>query len=703
MSIGAVTRIAIAMALLFVVVPALAWPRRRTTTWLEWFFWNVGVGIAGLTLAGQVLTLARLNSLLTLLLLLALVILIAHSVRRATPVWVTLRDASAQAFLVLLNVFDGRVSIPRRVRRAIRRARARLGEAMASRRAKLVACAWLGLTGIAATLRLYRPFSSANLGFSDTYVHLYLVKLLEDGRQVDPAWGPYPRGMHFLLMAIHQLTNVDEILLMNFFGAFAGVLMVLAVADAARRVSKSAGAGLLAGFLFATLIGGPGQYFVFGGAFDTQSEQALEAMPYPSIEAGEFDIALTNYQRQTSTLPQELAIALLFPAALFLRDFLQRNDRWHLVGFAGCTISIAAIHSGVLLPLALMSLLVIVMVVLQKSAARGALKTATVAGIASVAIGSLWALAFIAYPYAGGKHAETSVRSIESNPALLYYFPFLRSFGVTGPAVSEVEHSVVSMTPFLALASLLAVALLVLRGGDEEVRTGRRWLAATFLAFLLLHFASTLRLPELVELRRNSQWLAMAMTAMLGVALAMFGSWLRQARPQSSRWLAAATALLLVAWSSRLPLLADSAMRDRVINYSGYGTSALAVLRVEQQFEPYSWTIVSYGQEFPMVMQRGFHLSAADFLDRYDPQADVIAIPTPEIFLIVEKSAHRFQINTWSRQFSRSDLEQRLQTWAHLYQASHRNMRVFLEDESVRVYQITRTPEEIARSQKARP
>lgn len=96
-----------------------------------------------------------------------------------------------------------------------------------------------------------------------------------------------------------------------------------------------------------------------------------------------------------------------------------------------------------------------------------------------------------------------------------------------------------------------------------------------------------------------------------------------------------------------------------------------------------------------MVLRRGYHLPAADFLDRYDPTAAITPIPTPHIFIIVEKTPHRFQINTWARRFSRAELQQRLQTWIHLYQATHRNVRIFQEDENVRVYQIQRTTEDI--------
>jgi hypothetical protein len=89
-----------------------------------------------------------------------------------------------------------------------------------------------------------------------------------------------------------------------------------------------------------------------------------------------------------------------------------------------------------------------------------------------------------------------------------------------------------------------------------------------------------------------------------------------------------------------------------------------------------------------MVLGKGFHLAAAEFLDRYDPEAKKLDIPTPYVFIAVEKRPHHFQINTWATRFTRADLEQRLQTWCFLYQLQHRDMRIFHDDENVRVYVI---------------
>jgi hypothetical protein len=697
MSADAIARIAIAMAFLFLVVPALAWPSRTNATLLQRFFWNIGVGIALLTAAGQLLTLFNLFTAMTLLAVAALVVLLGRSARSGTTPWTVFRRGAENTFLALLNIFDRRVNVPRRIRRRYRLTIAALRAGTESRSVRLQIAGWVALAVIAAGFRLYRPLASANLGFSDTYVHLYLVKLLEEGLQVDPEWGPYPRGMHFLLMAVHHLTNVDQILLMNYFGVFVGVLITLSVAEAARSVTGRVSAGLLAGFLFATLIGGPSQYFVLGGAFAGRDQDATlryARQPYEELtrSAGEFDLALTAFQRQTSTLSQELAIALLFPAAMFLLHFFRTRERWHLAGFAGCTAAIAAVHSGVVVPLVLMSgLMVIAFLPLRPPSPRVVARAAGF-GAAGVLVGSLWTVAFVAYPYAGGKSHASLQTAVAT--AAFYYFPFLRS---AAPDITPDDVRIfVALTPFLGFCTLLALAMaagsLLWR---DETSAGRLWIALVFLLFVTMHFASRLNLPQILPVTRNSQWLLVSMAVLIGVSAAAFADVLSGLPKMRMAAAAVAVAPLFLLWTIRIPSPSHPTIRSRIVDYSGFGGSALAVLRIERSFEPYSWTLISYGQEFPMVLRRGFHLPASDFLERYDPDAGVVGIPTAHVFLIVEKTPHSFEIDTWARRFSRTSTEERLQTWIYLYQATHTNMRVFFEDAHVRVYHIERTPQEI--------
>ncbi|HVR37697.1 MAG TPA: hypothetical protein VMU84_01275 [Thermoanaerobaculia bacterium] len=646
LGIDTVIRIVLAMLFLFVFVPWLAFGRRVP-------FWiSFAAGTIFLTLIGQLLTLVNAYSTFTLLLVLtAFVVIVRARVMKISPATL-LRNAYRIVVLAAINILEGRVNVARRFRRAWRR-RPQL-------RFTPRAAGWTALIAVAAGTRLYRPFATANLGFSDTYVHLYLMRLLEQGRQVDPAWGPYPRGMHFLLLAIHELTNADFILLMNFFGAIVGVLLAISVADCARRLTNSFAAGILAGLLFATMIGGASQYFLLGGSYVTdniETARATSQFPYEQIQAGEFDILLTSFQRQSATLPQELAIVFLFPGALFLLEYLGSGGRRPpLLGYAACTAAIAAVHPGVIVPLVMLSGVAVI-------AARAALREigrVIATGAIATLISSSWMLGYIMYSNVAQKHAGGTA---------LYYFPLLRR-----SAELQKIRTWVDLTPFLIATVILAIVIVF----ASRRRTGPLFIALSFLVFFAAHVASRFHLPELVEIRRNAEWFSMTMCLLIAAAIAFAP----RAKP------AIASAVLLV-WFVRIPSL--GAMRNQLLEYSGYGTTAFAVLQIERKLEPFTWTLVSYGQEFPMVLGKGFHLAAADFLDRYDPGDSQLRIPTRFVFIAVEKTPHRFQIDNWAAQFSRSNLEQRLQTWCFLYQMSHRDMRVFVDDEHVRVYVIERS------------
>jgi len=122
LSIDAVVRIGFALAFLFIIVPALARTRSRARTFLENFFWNLGVGIALITLVGQMFTLVNLFTLVTILGSAVAVILIGRSIERGVSPFKLVHDWVENAFLALLNIFDGRVNVLRRMRRGYRRA-----------------------------------------------------------------------------------------------------------------------------------------------------------------------------------------------------------------------------------------------------------------------------------------------------------------------------------------------------------------------------------------------------------------------------------------------------------------------------------------------------------------------------------------------------------------------------------------------------
>jgi hypothetical protein len=668
-AIDTVLRISAALVVLFIVVPALAWPRPHSFKRTEWFWWNLGAGITLLTLAGQLFTLLNIAGPLSYVVLLAAVIVLGRARAAKLPPLAWIAKTYRATVLFALHVLDGRGALRDRVSRFRAALQGRMTATLARHRGAFLALTAVGVA--AAITRLFRPFATANLGFSDTYGHLYLMRLLDEGRQVDPGWGPYPHGMHFLLLAIERLTNVDTILLMNFFGAFSGVLLTLAVADTARRVTRSNVAAIVAGVIFATMIGGGSQYFALGGSVTARTpEEARTVLDQPYRELakmGEFDVLLTTFQRQTTTLPQELAIVLLFPAALFFLDWLRDpNDRWRLAGFIACTAAIAAVHSGVVVPLIALCAAASIAALITRSAKPREVVRGAAAGAIGVAVGSTWMFGFVGHSRAaGGTNAGNTAR---------YYFPFLR-----GDAPGE-EVAYMMLTPFLIAVVIAAVALAIAAIRTREAHALA--IAIGTVLFVVTHSASVLGVPELIEVRRNAAWLAMSVAVLLGSVIAALASRL----PQRMR--TAMPILAIAVWCATIPNITAAAMRARLLDYSGYGTTTYAVVRISQRLQPFTWTLVSYGQEYPMVLGRGFHLNAADFVEQFDPTEPRLRVPTPHVFIAVEKTPHHFQIDNWSKRFDRAAVEERLQTWCTVYGLTHRNLRIWLDDENVRIYEI---------------
>ena len=153
--------------------------------------------------------------------------------------------------------------------------------------------------------------------------------------------------------------------------------------------------------------------------------------------------------------------------------------------------------------------------------------------------------------------------------------------------------------------------------------------------------------------------------------------------------------LVAAIWLARVPSL--TSLRDHILNYSGYGSASLAVVEIAHKYEPYTWTLVSYGQEYPMVLGRGFHITASEFLDRYDPASPELDVPTRYVFVMSERVPHHFEVRDWKSRFTRGDIEHRLETWCQIYRATHANARLFLDDGNVQVFQISRSQAEANR------
>ncbi len=121
---------------------------------------------------------------------------------------------------------------------------------------------------------------------------------------------------------------------------------------------------------------------------------------------------------------------------------------------------------------------------------------------------------------------------------------------------------------------------------------------------------------------------------------------------------------------------------------SNITNSLILSYKIEDNFQPFSYTIVSYVQEFPQVISRGYHMNTQDFLQTYDPADKSIQIPTDYVFIFMENFpiAYQGMGEYWYRW--RPDIMLKLKDWIAIYSQYHDNIKEWYSSQWVDVYLI---------------
>lgn len=549
---------------------------------------------------------------------------------------------------------------------------------------------WLAL--LAAVLlygsyfRLRGPFTGLTLTVPDQYVHLLWVKLLRESRLLDEAWGVYPRGLHSLLLVLADLTNLDDVSVLTLVGSLASVLFVVAVFYAVYSFTRSYPAAILAALIFASLTGGTGQA-ALAGKYVTADYVLSARMPVVRLAGLEFiyvpDHLLDRqasplldwmFVRQTSALPQELATILLLPSLVFaLRFVLTRQWIWLLL-YAETLFVVFMVHPGLGMVLAFPSLGLGVAALL--AGCPGGLPRLVAAGGAATLMGNVWILGVlvVGMPQRVGGAAPFLDQLLAKN-----------GHGLTPPA----QPLYLSFPTALGVLLLLALIVIALAPSlPRPARLAGLTFAFGFMILVPLLYASNLGAMQIVRPVRLV--LPVALLACTVVGYAVHGLGLRMVtlhgRPLRTAVALGLVVATAVAWHVTYP----PAWVPRERTGIEYATFPSAVRQIGRKYQPFTWTVVSYVQQYPQVLDRGFHVNAHEFLETHDPAALRLDIPTRRVFVFLEKEPHPFQFGEEWFYRHRGDVQRRLHEWVSAYMVHHDDIHLWHEDAKTLIYLIER-------------
>jgi len=546
-------------------------------------------------------------------------------------------------------------------------------------------------------LRLLGPFSPLVASAPDMYQFYYWNQILKVNKLFDVISGaPYPWGAPVLVYTVNMFARLNTIVLYNTiqitlisFSLFTIYYIMRKFFDGENARSVSF---LIAIIIFGIVMPSPLAKYFFGTVFETASPN-ISHFSFLSFYSGEPKLLdsvnslnpVIFFHRQTNALPYEVGSAFILPTLYFLNKALVTRRGVFFFIYAECLAIVSAIHPGILLLLFLPSLLIAINVFISCGTDKNTLKRGIVAVSAAIGIGSLWVTQMLVYgvPQAVGAAA----------PFLDALFKTKRAARVAVEA--KAFNAVLIVTYDLSFIILVLSSIALLAYGcfiaNREERANHAVIPLFALGTVFVYFTTNLGLPRIVDHTRVENGLALCYALVIAQYYHLFFEKMLFRRFFRARAMLLSSSVVFIV---TIPVIVFT---PRWIDDESYWKNIIAmelketpyfIYQIEEKFQPFTYTIVSYVEEFSQVTSMGYHINSHDMLTEYDPLAKALKIPTEFVFIIVENAPVE---NLGMGQFWyrwRSDIMLKIKDWIALYGQNHTNMKLWAETDQLQIYMI---------------
>jgi hypothetical protein len=527
--------------------------------------------------------------------------------------------------------------------------------------------------GVSFWLRARYAMGHLSLSPPDTYHYMAWSKeLLNNNLYVD---GIYPLGIPSVLAFTSKMNGFASMLdVTRFMGPLIGSMIVYGIFYVVYRLSDNFGAATFA-----------------AGAFGLLGTRPEWHEPW---------------FRQTGALPQELGLAIALmalPSAVMCVVDRERNHLWTIA--AAC----AAIGLTHPVPLPLFVLLAVVGAFATALLVGGFKEAGQVSGIAIAS--SLASMSYLPLGKLAGLELFEPIRNLTplaDPPGDVAVVPL----SVGAPGFHGLARFAI---PALVLGIIGAVLLLVAHDGRR--RAGKLvGLCAIAAVIVFLYDVTDLKLdPYYAD--RLAQVVGPSLAIVLGLGFAAVTLMVPRQRLSSAIALLAAGILGLGLLGRTYP--ASAGTHETV----AYESTIEVTEAIAHEYERYTYTVVGTPQQRQVVLGDGWFIESWVFARdaslraaqdpgyqmparKGDPQGTedtgtLLGIPTQDVFVFVEKvpfEGPRLAADGPTEEYyfdpvKRGRIMARIYLWAETYMRYHTDMSVFFEDEEIKVYRITRTPD----------
>jgi len=523
-----------------------------------------------------------------------------------------------------------------------------------------------GTLAYGAYVRFYHSVTHYYFGFADPYVHMSIAKNLSSNRIFEDV---YPPGFGAVISAIQTFFIVDPYIVVRYIGPLSGMLMVLSIAFAIRKLVGN----------YPVLIFSAMALYVFYSGL-------------PSFT-----------QRQIAALSMEYAAIFLLPGIAFMIEYFRKKRFSDLMLAGECLAITVLIHVYVAVTLA-MAFLVIFAVHWRSLLDRKTFfRVAKVVGISGAAASLPQIYALLTVKSYTLEYTTGNIQGFRDVPFSEWHAVFFNE---------DIGVLILIALGAAALAALLA--RLPFARIDEVRRSFLKAIASILSIYLVSYIvfrSGAYGLPTAIPQDRFGVFFALIASLTAGIILFFMISPIR--RPAWRRAAETFLSVLLVAAVLATGRINTANAGDRY----QYDDSVRMYLHIKEHFPLLNWTIVSPQEENHLVIGYGWHYQLWEFVKALEfPEAEEsnLKFETPYVFFYVEKiplpmpyepspydgpvtegeanapfPLYDGQLTTefyYRSDTNRRILEAKIFKWAEEYRQKHDNMTIYYDSPEFRVY-----------------
>jgi hypothetical protein len=489
-------------------------------------------------------------------------------------------------------------------------------------------------------VRFYDAIVNAAPGMSDAYVVLEWMKNIDNKQLFNT--GIYPKGFHIYLDTLLKFANINAVYIQKYSGPLDSLLIMLSMYFMVSRFTMNKYAGIATAVIYGWL------GFMIGG----------------------------GWERQAATNSQEFAMVFLFPSLYYFRRYLRTADSRFFWTASSGLIVLGLVHQLIYAYLCMGIVLLCVVHCLEgfRKYTHQILWIA-LAGVGSVLISVIPA----GIGFAMGKTFQAAAGEFLLSQSTELSYPMLH---------------IMDYLTLLAIGILFAVGLTFWK--NELIRTTSLFTALfSSITFILYYWGGILTHSVVIASRMVEFW-SLVVPVTLGMTWGVLTARLSKRRDLIS----IETVILAMLMAIVLYLYP---LKPIVPYKMEWNSNVEQYLRISENNPNQTWTIYSQKEGYGLILGTGVHSYIRTLLKNYDPTKQYLTlygedqpdqkIPN-EIYIFAEKQVFRTHFEHLASEYDRREKEMiELEQWINTYKEANGDIKVYYEDEHIRIYYISRPVE----------